>query len=705
MLRFTQDEWRAVLPHHKMSSGELKGPCPACGGKDRHYVLPTGRAYCRKCCPDGASPEAFERMIEAAGLKGGVRVRARVDAPPQRRTYEHQKFDAPQYARLIKRKVPKEKGWKETPLTLEAALAHLEAGEDHRIGVVPASVGCFVIDIDVTKGATNGSKAPDPEARQREANRRRREYVKIFGKPIVALDSLTTKRAHLWYQIPKDADFAHLPTKAKIMPPPKLPERFAHDEDEFLFSGQQVAQQDFAAWREALDNAKDDPVDMAALLDLLAPPSPTPVEVGLPRPYLPIDIDGFDALLERRGVRLRENVRSHKIEAHNGKQWLDFTPSRQALFQCRAAREFVGGSRKRPKKWQLSRPNWELFVSGTAAERQVDPVKEAILTYTQSEGSPSLEEWPLHLWNFETDERLVRWFGRWAILAAVQRTFEPGCKVDEVPILIGRQGNRKSTFCETLAGDDGLFTSIKFGNHKNMVEAIQGKLIVEIGEMGGLSKAALTDVKSFISNRFDNNIRLAYRRDTEPLPRRCIFIGTANGDAVPNDPTGNRRFVALKITGNRKVSVRDFISKWRESLFAKAVEAYEEGERCEMPEELYRVQADSNERFRQADELLEGALREEIMRRGPREWIQLHPLMGSLRENGIVTNNAAAQKAIRALGFKPARRRLNGPIMRVWVPETDDAKLIMSRQFDESEMQFDDVAEGTGDPEDKGVPF
>ena len=268
----TRAEWEAEAARLglKRLGGELVGPCPQCGGEDRFYVRADGGAYCRKCCPDGRDSEAVAALFRAAGFTptGALKPRA---SPPPARTYEHQKFDGPQYARLVKRKVPKEAGWKTKPLSLDAALAHLDGGEDHRIGVVPASVGCFVIDIDVSKEVTNGSKAPNPEARQREANRRRREYVKIFGKPIVALDSLTTKGAHLWYQIPKDADISHLPTKAKIMPPPRLPERFAKDEDEFLFSGQQVAQQDFAAWREALDNAKDDPVDMGALLDLLVP--------------------------------------------------------------------------------------------------------------------------------------------------------------------------------------------------------------------------------------------------------------------------------------------------------------------------------------------------------------------------------------------------------------------------------------------------
>ena len=63
--------WQAAAPAlglKRQRHGELVGPCPACGGTDRFRVTAKGSAFCRQCCPDGKNPEAFRRLIEAAGF-------------------------------------------------------------------------------------------------------------------------------------------------------------------------------------------------------------------------------------------------------------------------------------------------------------------------------------------------------------------------------------------------------------------------------------------------------------------------------------------------------------------------------------------------------------------------------------------------------------------------------------------------------------
>ena len=65
----TQDEWAHRLPDLKRAGSELHGPCPLCGGEDRFYVTPTGKAYCRRCLPDGGDPERFKLLLEAVGFK------------------------------------------------------------------------------------------------------------------------------------------------------------------------------------------------------------------------------------------------------------------------------------------------------------------------------------------------------------------------------------------------------------------------------------------------------------------------------------------------------------------------------------------------------------------------------------------------------------------------------------------------------------
>ncbi|MCY4394792.1 MAG: hypothetical protein OXC10_06630 [Rhodospirillaceae bacterium] len=71
-IAFTEWQGKAAALRLKRSGGELKGPCPACGGKDRFSVKKgrDGRAliYCRHCDPGQRNPDAFKKIMEAAGF-------------------------------------------------------------------------------------------------------------------------------------------------------------------------------------------------------------------------------------------------------------------------------------------------------------------------------------------------------------------------------------------------------------------------------------------------------------------------------------------------------------------------------------------------------------------------------------------------------------------------------------------------------------
>ena len=70
-VRISLTEWRAAAVRLGLQrrGGELVGPCPACGGKDRFRVTRRGGFFCRQCCPDrNAGANAMRRILEAAGL-------------------------------------------------------------------------------------------------------------------------------------------------------------------------------------------------------------------------------------------------------------------------------------------------------------------------------------------------------------------------------------------------------------------------------------------------------------------------------------------------------------------------------------------------------------------------------------------------------------------------------------------------------------
>ena len=73
---------------------------------------------------------------------------------------------------------------------------------------------------------------------------------------------------------------------------------------------------------------------------------------------------------------------------------------------------------------------------------------------------------------------------------------------------------------------------------------------------------------------------MVYRRNTEPLPRRCIIVGTTNIDqALPNDPSGNRRFVPVAVWAGKRghAGVRAYLDEHREQLWAEALALWRAG--------------------------------------------------------------------------------------------------------------------------------
>ena len=156
------------------------------------------------------------------------------------------------------------------------------------------------------------------------------------------------------------------------------------------------------------------------------------------------------------------------------------------------------------------------------------------------------------------------------LLAAVKRTFIPGCKFDYCLILSGSQGIGKSTVLSKLGGK-WFNDSIDNINGKDALEQLQGSWIIELGEMQATKKAENEAIKSFISRTTDK-VRLPYARRAEEFPRQCIFAATTNDSEPLKDKTGGRRFWILKssatysTTANRlKILTDEYINQvWSE---------------------------------------------------------------------------------------------------------------------------------------------
>lgn len=122
--------------------------------------------------------------------------------------------------------------------------------------------------------------------------------------------------------------------------------------------------------------------------------------------------------------------------------------------------------------------------------------------------------------------------------AALARTFDPGCKFDYMPVLIGSQGIGKATFVRMLALDATLYTDSLVGiGTKQAAELVQGKWFVELPELAAMKGAALEAVKAFITRQADE-CRMPYARHVESRPRRFVMVGTTNVREFLSDLTG-----------------------------------------------------------------------------------------------------------------------------------------------------------------------
>lgn len=138
-----------------------------------------------------------------------------------------------------------------------------------------------------------------------------------------------------------------------------------------------------------------------------------------------------------------------------------------------------------------------------------------------------------------SDSIYVREVLRAWMTAAVARVFEPGCKFDEMLVLVGPQGTGKSTFLRAL-GKQWFSDSFSTVSGKESFEQLQGSWIMEIAELSAFRKADAEMVKHFIAKQFDR-YRPSYGRTIEDYQRQVVFAGTTNEQTFLTD-VQNRRY-------------------------------------------------------------------------------------------------------------------------------------------------------------------
>ncbi|GIP38322.1 hypothetical protein J31TS4_16020 [Paenibacillus sp. J31TS4] len=183
------------------------------------------------------------------------------------------------------------------------------------------------------------------------------------------------------------------------------------------------------------------------------------------------------------------------------------------------------------------------------------------------------------------DTHYVRTVTRKMLLAAVKRIYEPGCKFDNMLVLVGPQGAGKSSLLARL-GRKWFSDSLRTFENKEAGEHLQGSWIFEIGELAAMKKFEIEEIKQFLS-KTEDRYRVAYDRQVSEFPRKCVFFGTTNNHDFLRDPTGNRRFWPVSVEPEkREHSHWDHLTDELVGLiWAEALRLYKAGESLELDRE------------------------------------------------------------------------------------------------------------------------
>jgi putative DNA primase/helicase len=187
--------------------------------------------------------------------------------------------------------------------------------------------------------------------------------------------------------------------------------------------------------------------------------------------------------------------------------------------------------------------------------------------------------------------------GRAFLVGAVARVTRPGCKLDTMLVLVGRQGAGKSRFCQALVPEAAWFGDTPFDlQSKDAFVALQGKWIYELAEMESLRGRAATRVKGFLSSSTDN-FRAPYARVAQDQPRQCVFVGTSNHPDLFDDGTGSRRFWPVQVG---RVDLPALLED-RDQLWAEAVARHQRGEPWHLDPNVEALRAEAAADYQRTD--------------------------------------------------------------------------------------------------------
>ena len=172
-----------------------------------------------------------------------------------------------------------------------------------------------------------------------------------------------------------------------------------------------------------------------------------------------------------------------------------------------------------------------------------------------------------------------------------------------VPLLIGRQGCGKSSFCRILLPQelrDYYNDRINFKNETDLNLGLTSFALINIDEFDKTTQRQQVLLKYLLSTA-DVKFRPPYGKAMKQYRRYASFIATTNDSKPLNDPTGSRRFVCVEVVGD--IDFADNLN--HRQLYAQLRQMVTEGERYWLNDEETATLIEENERFQHVNALEE----------------------------------------------------------------------------------------------------
>lgn len=146
------------------------------------------------------------------------------------------------------------------------------------------------------------------------------------------------------------------------------------------------------------------------------------------------------------------------------------------------------------------------------------------------------------------------WFRKWFLAMVAQwlgRMPDYGNAL--VPLLISPQGDGKSSFCRNLLPEElrwGFLESLTVEDKKQTLQVMHNFLLINLDEFNQINLRAQEGFLKNVIQLPHVKIKRPYGKHVEEFPRMASFIGTTNEGSILADPTGNRRFIGVQLTGS-----------------------------------------------------------------------------------------------------------------------------------------------------------